>query len=77
MDKEAFEEIISLSACCNGGDCDRKAEEMAQKFGKEGMPTLDVESKCRQWCGRVTGVKLCGGLCTDRSVVRGNSDFAD
>jgi hypothetical protein len=54
--------------CRSGGDCDRKAEEMALEFGKEGIPTLN-KGKCCQLCGKVTGVKVCSGCKVLRSVL--------
>jgi len=47
--------------CRSGGDCDRKAEKMAGTFGKQSMPTLKLGRKCCERCGKVTGIKLCGG----------------
>jgi hypothetical protein len=58
-----------IPICRSGGDCDRKADEMALKFEKEGMPTLNMKSQCCQWCGKVTGVKVCGGCKALRSVL--------
>lgn len=46
--------------CRSGGDCDRKAEKMAETFRKEVMPTLKLGRKRCERCGKVTGgIKLC------------------
>lgn len=47
--------------CKSGGDCDRTALGWAETFGKDGMPTLKLGTKVCERCGKVTGVKLCGG----------------
>ncbi|KAH7400472.1 hypothetical protein BKA64DRAFT_482606 [Cadophora sp. MPI-SDFR-AT-0126] len=56
---------IASPICFSGGECDRKAEEAAQKLQRESLVTMpwqqfDASKTCDR-CGKKSGVMLCGG----------------
>jgi tetratricopeptide (TPR) repeat protein len=56
----------AIPICRSAGECDRKAEEMAHRFGKSCFPQLDTEFKICNQCGGTKNVKLCTGCRTIR-----------
>jgi hypothetical protein len=47
--------------CRSGGACDVAAYEMAHKFAKISLPNQIDEEKCCDYCGKLSGVMVCGG----------------
>ena len=52
----------AVPICWSGGECDRKAAEMVEKFWRRALPDQDFEMvKMCEHCGSVNTTKVCGG----------------